>query len=96
MGEFQVNATEQKLNHRPESSPSANPRSGEFQIETTQMKLNHTPISSPSANPKSGEFQIHATEMPLNRTPQKGWGSAANLPMSERAEAASRTSGKKK
>lgn len=88
----QLQGEKVELGKKPVSSPSANPRSGEFQTggsETVQMS--RTPVQSPSANPKSGEFQLQGEKVELNRTPQKGWGSAGNLPMSERSIQQSKT-----
>lgn len=96
MAEKKIVGTEQPLSKSPVSSPSADPASGQFQVVGTEVPLSRNPIASPSSNPSSGEFQAMGCQAPLNRNPVKGWGSAANLPMSERSVAQSKGSGKKK
>jgi hypothetical protein len=99
-GQYQIVGDEQKLSHKPVSSPSANPKSGQSQLVGDSVSLSRTPVQSPSANPRSGQFDLVGDTVSLNRTPVKGWGSAANLPMSERAIQQSNTAagkgGKKK
>ena len=91
--EKQIVGTEVPLSKSPTSSPSANPSSGAFQRVGVEAPLNRTPVGSPSSNPSSGEFQMTGTPAPFNRNPVKGWGSAANLPMSERSIAQSKGTG---
>ena len=88
MAEYQTDAaTKQALSKAPVSSPSSDPGNGEFQKDAaTTVPLNRTPITSPSSDPSNGEFQMDAaTTVKLNRAAVKGWGSAANIPMSERS-----------
>lgn len=83
--EKQITGDQKSLGKNPVSSPSGSPSNGQAQMVGESVKLSRTPVASPSANPKSGEFQAIGDKAPLNRTPQKGWGSAAKLPMSERS-----------
>lgn len=89
----QIQGEKVELGKKPVSSPSANPSSGEFQTGSGEkVQMSRTPVQSPSANPKSGEFQTACGEsVQMSRTPQKGWGSAGNLPMSERSIQQSKT-----
>lgn len=85
------------LSHKPVSSPSDQGKSGTFELgDASKAPLNRTPIPSPTDGGSSGKFDLgDASAAPLNRSPVKGWGSAATLPMSERAEAQSQVKGKR-
>ena len=85
MAEYQISGDKKEVSKTPVASPSANPKGGEYQITGDTVTVGRTPIPSPSANPKSGEFQKVGDSVGLNKTPVKGWGSAANLPMSQRS-----------
>ena len=85
-GRYQLLGDEIPLNSRsPIASPSSDPRSGTFQLQGDKVRMSQKPIQSPSSNPRSGSFEYESTCVPLSRTPQKGWGSAYNLAMSQRA-----------
>lgn len=90
-GQFQITGDEKKSSTRPVSSPSANPRGGQFQTVGDSLNMSRTSVQSPSANPSSGQFQITGDQASMSRRPIKGWGSAANLPMSERSIKQSQT-----
>jgi hypothetical protein len=96
MAKIDVVGTEQPLSHSPVSSPSTPPHSGAFQLVGEEVPLNRTPIPSPSTPPHKGEMQIVGETLKLDHTPSKGWGDAANLPMSERSHAASAVGGGRK
>ena len=68
----QIIGTEQKLSRTPETSPSADPKSGQFQMVGTRVDLSRTPTPSPTSNPKSGEFQLVGTQVSLNKTAVHG------------------------
>lgn len=95
MAKIEIVGTEQALSHTPISSPSTPAHKGEIRMVGESVKLNFQPIPSPSTPPSSAKVNQIGTSVPLDRTPQKGWGSAADLPMSERAVAQSKVSGKK-
>lgn len=84
-------ATKVPLGSKPVSTPSSTAKGGELQSSSTVAPLGRMPVPSPSADPKEGERQSSATQAPLNRTPVKGWGSAGDLPMSERSVDQSKT-----
>lgn len=86
---------------KPTPSPSSDPRGGSYQLVGDNIKMSRAKETSPSANPSSGTFQKVGDSVTLSRAPIKGWGSAAQLPMSKEAIAQSKTSagggrGKKK
>lgn len=85
----------QPLGKSPVSTPTATRKMGEVQLVGDHKDLNRTPITSPSANPKGGKIQQVGDSVSLSRGPVKGWGSAANLPMSDRAIAQSNTAATK-
>ena len=85
MGTYDMVGESKALGKSPVSSPSANPSSGATEMVGEEVKLGTAPVPSPSASPKSGSFEMVGTGCSLNRTPVKGWGSAANLPMSQRS-----------
>jgi hypothetical protein len=91
MADKQLTGDQQKLGRSPVASPSANPKGGTMQTTGDRAPLSMAPVASPSANPSGGTIQAVGDKTPLNRTPVKGWGSAANLPMSQRAIAQSKT-----
>jgi hypothetical protein len=73
------------MSHKPQPSPSSDPKSGMVQRVGDSLPLNRTPIQSPSSNPPSGKVQMVGDAVSLSRAPIKGLGSAAKIPMSERA-----------
>lgn len=85
----------QPLSKSTVSTPTATRKMGTVQLVGDSQKLNRTPIASPSSNPKSGKVQQVGDSVSLNRGAVKGWGSAANLPMSDRAVAQSNTAATK-
>lgn len=91
MASYEIVGDQKTLGKSPVASPSANPSDGQKQIIGEEASLSRTPVASPSANPSGGEKQIVGEQCPLNRTPVKGWGSAANLPMSQRSIDQSKT-----
>lgn len=85
MARIEEVGTSQPLSKRPQPSPSSDPRSGQVQFVGDHLPLNRTPVQSPSANPPSGKIQQVGDSVKLSYTPVKGLGSAASIPMSERA-----------
>lgn len=83
MAQYETVGDKQALGKTPQSSPSSNPGSGKFELVGDTVSIGRTPIPSPSADPSEGERQIVGDKAPLNRTPVKGWGSAADTPMSK-------------
>lgn len=92
MAQYQNVGDETKLSQKPVSSPSSDPSGGDYQLVGDTVEMSRKPIASPSANPKGGEYQNVGDGVDMSRTPQKGWGSAAKLPMSERSIAQSKGS----
>lgn len=84
-GRYQITGDKHPLGGGAVESPSANPKSGQFQKVGTEIGMGKNSIQSPSANPASGQFQKIGDEMSLSRKGVHGWGSAANLTMSNRS-----------
>lgn len=90
-GQFQLVGDQKRPGKRPIASPSSDPRNGQFQIPGDQTPLSRKSNQSPSANPRSAQFQLVGDQTPLNRGVVKGWGSAARIPLSDRANKQSQT-----
>lgn len=90
---YEMVGTRQDLSKKPVSSPASNPKGGAtHQLVGDSLALSRKSIQSPSANPRTpGKAHMVGTSVDLNRTPVKGWGKAANLPMSERSHEQSMT-----
>jgi len=86
MPEVQTTGDTKALPKNPQSEvPSGRVSGGQTQIIGDQIKLSRTPVSSA---PKLGlDSRVDSTSetVTLGTTPIKGLGSAANIPMSERA-----------
>jgi hypothetical protein len=85
MGKYEMVGEQKSLGKNPVSSPSADPPGGQSQMTGEEVTLGTNPVPSPSASPSSGAFDTVGEKCSLNRTPVKGWGSAANIPMSQRS-----------
>lgn len=88
--------TSQPMPKKPQPSPSSDPRGGTVQRVGDSLPLSRTPVQSPSANPPSGKIELVGDSLGMSRTPNKGWGSAAPMPMSERAVKQSDTAARKR
>lgn len=75
----------QPMSRKPQPSPSSDPRSGQVQLVGDHLPMSRTPVQSPSSNPPSGKIELVGDKVSLNNSPHKGWGSAAPMPMSQRA-----------
>lgn len=73
------------MSKRPEPSLQQKVRGGEAQLVGDSLPMSRTPVQSPSANPPSGKIEVVGDRIPMSSAANKGWGSAANMPMSERA-----------
>lgn len=77
------------MGRKPVATPSQSAPQGQTQIVGDAAPLSRTPVPFQNFGAKSGHQQLVGDSAPLNRTPVKGWGSAANLPMSDRTHEAS-------
>lgn len=91
---YEIVGTEQPIKQSPPvASPSSDPRSGQFELIGDAVRMVHKSVQSPSADPTSGQFQVVGDSISMSRTAVKGWGNAAYLQMSDRAQEQSRTAG---
>ena len=85
MAQIKEVGTSQPMPKKPQPSPSSDPKSGQVQYVGDRLPLSRTSVQSPSANPRSGQIHEVGDSVSMSRSPVKGLGSAASIPMSERA-----------